>query len=170
MALKENGDKIKRTIIYDKEDYEKLIKVAARNKEDGLKSLNSISKLVRESIHQYLEPTQFDVIMRYTLKELRNYFKAKEATLIAETLKDDLYDINIISPKIFLLSKISDTIEIEKFDQLYGVDGVKLMEKLKNLSEFQCYIVIKFSRDFWQVSLSSENDSSNLLKQIFLID
>lgn len=170
MALKEDGDKIKRTIIYDKGDYDKLINAANKNKEDGLKSLNSISKLVRESIRQYLEPTQFDVIMRYTMKELRNYFKTKEATLIAATLKDSIYDINLISPKIFLLSKISDSIEIEKFDQVYGVDGTKFMEKLTNLSEFQCYIVIKMSSDFWKASLDPENDLDNTLKQTFLID
>ena len=180
MALKKDGNLFITTVTLDKTDYGKLVDIAVRNKEANKKlihkkdkkDMDKVSQLLRYAMKKYVtESSEFSILERYTKKELRNYFSLPEVFLIATALKGTLYDVTTISPKIVLLSKITDLMDLDNFHLKYNVNKEVLTNKLQKLSEFQCYIVIKMSLDFWS-TCGDYNDSeyinANLMK-FFLI-
>lgn len=171
MPLKETGNKVKKTVIFDKRDYDKLSKIAEENKEKDIKGLNSISNLVRDAIKKYLRPGDIDILARYTKKELINYFTIEEATLIAACFNATLYEPSIINPKVVLLGNVEDSITLEGYDTFYNVDKETILRKLIALSEFQCYIVIQMAFEFWDLPWKQRQgeEMEVQLKKIFMI-
>lgn len=173
MPLKEDGNKIKKTVIFDKKDYDTLSEMAVESKTKGEKDKNSISDHVRLAIKQYLgaaKPEILDYLFKYTKRELINYFTVEEATLIIASLNGTLYEISMINPKIVLIGNVEDSIDLDGFDSLYQVDKKMLLDKLSKLSEFQSYMVLNMSFEFWEEASGNPLDECNQrLKRIFLI-
>lgn len=171
MALKKDGDKVKKTVIFDNADYNKLTKIAKENKDKQLKELNNIGKLVRDAIKKYLAPNEIDILTRYTKKELINYFTIEEAELIIACLNGTMYEVNTINPKAVLIGNVEDSIVLEGYDSYYKVDKKIILNKLYNLSEFQCYLVIKMVSEFWNLPINERQGEKMILaiKRIFLI-
>ncbi|WP_315069325.1 hypothetical protein [uncultured Clostridium sp.] len=175
MALKEEGDLISKNVVLDKNDLSSFERLKESNKELNKKSsknkyITNVSHLIRDAMKKYLEPSEYSALERYTKKELRNYFTVEEASLITASFNGSSYDVNTISPKIVLVNTIKDNIDLDKFDELYNVNGESLMKKLNNLSEFQCYVVIKMTYTFWSTSEDINNDAIDNIKKIFLIN
>lgn len=174
MPLKENGNKIKKTVIFDKEDYEKIIRLAETNKQNNNKENNSVSKIIRNAIKSYLEKSnnELSILIKHTQYELLGYFTYNEAILMINAFNGTLYDLGtLIPPKTLLFSQIEDSINYDSTDSLYNVDKIDLLNKINRLTEFQCYVVINKCIDFWNLdsSLRQGEKMSDIIKNLFLI-
>ncbi|WP_279146694.1 MULTISPECIES: hypothetical protein [Clostridium] len=173
MALKNNEEKIKKTLIYNKSDYEHLSKEVKNNKASG-NGPKSISAIVRNIISEYINKSnkkdELDLLIKYTQKELINYFTVEEAVLITAALNGTLYDVSTINPKIVLIGNVKDSILLDGYDTFYKVDKDTILKKLQALSEFQCYVVIQMAFEFLEGAIKNPIDKGNKrLKSIFLI-
>lgn len=84
-----------------------------------------------------------------TKKKLSGLFNLKEALFIVAVLNSHLYNSNI-SDKSALISQIEGSIIYDGIDTIMGIDGEKVLEKIKGLTEFQCFTIIKQAREVTQ--------------------
>lgn len=108
-------------------------------------------------------------MIKYTRIEMMNYFSVAEACLIVDVLNGTLYSGDG-NPKAILYGNVEDGILLEDVDQKWGVDKDKLLEKINNLTEYQCYVVIANAFEFWDSAIETvEDDFKERLSRIFLI-
>jgi len=104
-------------------------------------------------------------MVNHTKQELKNYFTVEEAILICECLNGFSFDREwSIKSKIY--------IEIESYIRhsyfRYEVDTKKLLEKISNLTEFQCFVVVIMTCDFFSFEGNKVTDED--VKRIFNIE
>lgn len=174
MPLKEDGNKVKKTVIFDKADYEKIVRLAEENKRKNDKENNSTSKIIRNAIKSYLKISnnELSILIKYTQRELLGYFTYNEAVLMINAFNGTLYDLNsLIPPKTLLFGEIEDSINYDFTDSLYNVDKTTLLNKINKLTEFQCYVVISKCFEFWTLepSLRQGELMTDAIKNLFLV-
>lgn len=107
---------------------------------------------------------EFNDVINYTKTEIMNYFKENELLLIANCLKNSFYNPRT-SPKMTLAANIEDSIALNNSNNTYNVDEGQLLEKINNLSEFQCYTIIKEIQSYWN---NHNQIDSKILKDLFV--
>jgi hypothetical protein len=109
-------------------------------------------------------------ILRYTKKELINYFTVNEVRLILESLKNINYDSKMIEPKTFLYNNIENSIVLEKLDIKFEVDKELLLKNISSLVEYQAYTIIKMTLEYDKYKNIDIDEDIEVLKKIFTID
>jgi hypothetical protein len=104
-------------------------------------------------------------MVNHTKQELKNYFAVEEAILICECLNGFSFDREwSIKRKIYI--EIESYIGHSYFR--YEVDTKKLLGKISNLTEFQCFVVVVMVRDFFALEGNKVTDED--VKKIFNIE
>jgi hypothetical protein len=104
-------------------------------------------------------------MVRHTKQELKNYFTVEEAILICKALNGFSLDREwSIKSKVYI--EIESCIRHSYFR--YEVDTKKLLEKISNLTEFQCFVVVVMTRDFF--TLEGHRFTNEDVKRIFNIE
>ena len=131
-----------------------------QNKIDKEEVLTQEEMTIASYLLSYL-PTQ----VKLTKDELKNYFTEDEALMLS-SLFTDTYLTNFSSAKEKLISEVRAAIYYESVDNVYNVDGEKLINKLEKLTEFQAFTVLTMIEEvFFQGKVSDEE-----MKKIFNID
>jgi hypothetical protein len=131
-----------------------------QNKIDKEEALTQEEMTIASYLLSYL-PTQ----VKLTKDELKNYFTEDEALMLS-SLFTDTYLTNFSSAKEKLISEVRAAIYYESVDNVYNVDGEKLINKLEKLTEFQAFTVLTMIEEvFFQGKVSDEE-----MKKIFNID
>lgn len=95
--------------------------------------------------------------------ELKNIFTENEALMICDMLNGTLI-LSSSSIKNQLLLSVTDAVEEFRYDIKWEIDGQVLCDKIRKLTEFQCYCVTIMVNAFWR------EDFTNDVKRIFSID
>ncbi|MEG1482624.1 hypothetical protein [Clostridium sp.] len=106
-----------------------------------------------------------DAMRKYTKVELANYFSIEECQLICEIFKGSSYPPGI-SPKMVITDCIERCCVVDEVDKKWNVDKYKLINKLDHLTEFQCYLVILNTQEFWEEETQNDQDR---IRKIFII-
>ncbi len=88
-----------------------------------------------------------------------------EAKLIADLLNATISDHFSANT---LWAEIDDGIKFDRLDTKWEIDGPALIEKIKNLHEFDCMALIDAADRFW--NRQNENiDEDDLIREVFVI-
>lgn len=79
-----------------------------------------------------------------------------EALLIADALNGALFDNTTV---FYFWASIEDAIKLEGLDKKWQVDGKKLVDKLRSLSDAETLALVDAVERFWQASTRGENKS-----------
>jgi hypothetical protein len=101
--------------------------------------------------------------------ELRGYLTLSEAWYILDITNSFLYTGE--DPKSCLLSSIQDADLYEQTGSKWEVNITEFLQKIKDLSSFQCHVLYLMAEEFW--SLPDEhrngNQTEDIVKRIFCI-
>lgn len=113
---------------------------------------------------EMLAVTFNDLYLR-TKEELKGLFTKSEVMGITQAFCGTMIsECN----KAFLLMEIEDSIQLDRLDVMFGFDGTTLINKIKNLTEFQCMTVIGMLNEFRKAS-NGNIVSDEVLSKIFMI-
>lgn len=106
---------------------------------------------------------------KLTKAELRNYFTLEEVWCVIRAFQSSAYEPIEISPKYVLISQIQDCFIYEPHDRLSQVGINTVIEKIKALSQFQCYTLLMMYFEFSNKDFELEIPYSEI-KRAFMID
>jgi hypothetical protein len=113
-------------------------------------------------IEQYVL-TYHNLLYR-TIKGLGNYFNENELYCLFDIFNTSMYSPGISAYK-FLLWETTEVLENEQWMiEKWEIDKKVLIEKIKNLSEFQAFAVIMIIYKFWRDSNRCKYNLSLLFK------
>lgn len=105
-------------------------------------------------------------LRRYTLNEIRGIFTKEELSFMVDNLNGlIMQSVFMINADIFI-SGLEDGIEYEDLENKWGVDFVKLFEKINMLKSAQVYFLQDEIRRFWQIPTAYGSPSPDLDKLI----
>ncbi len=131
-----------------------------QNKIDKEEALTQEEMTIASYLLSYL-PTQ----VKLTKDELKNYFTEDEALMLS-SLFTDTYLTNFSSAKEKLISEVRAAIYYESVDNVYNVDGEKLINKLEKLTEFQAFTVLTMIEEVFFQGKASDTE----IRKIFNIN
>jgi hypothetical protein len=131
-----------------------------QNKIDKEEALTQEEMTIASYLLSYL-PTQ----VKLTKDELKNYFTEDEALMLS-SLFTDTYLTNFSSAKEKLISEVRAAIYYESIDDVYNIDGEKLISKLEKLTEFQAFTVLSMIEEAFFQGKASDAE----IRKIFNID
>lgn len=77
-----------------------------------------------------------------------------EAWLVADAMNGTLMDATTAP---FLWASVEDTIQLNKLDKKWNVDGAKLVEKLRRLSDIEALAIVDAAERFWVGNMRGED-------------
>jgi len=131
-----------------------------QNKIDKEETLTQEEMTIASYLLSYL-PTQ----VKLTKDELKNYFTKEEALMLI-SLFNGTYLSNFSSAKEKLISEVRAAIYYESVNDVYNVDGEKLIDKLEKLTEFQAFTVLSMIEEAFFQGKASDVE----IRKIFNID
>lgn len=112
----------------------------------------------------------FQDMIEHTKRELENVLDVEEAVLIMQCFNNTTYDSSKMTAKKMLLWQVEDGIKYDGYDVMYSVNADWIQEKIKNLTEFQSYVVIQMAMEYLHDSSKISGDSEwAKLKKVFQI-
>ncbi|OOO61388.1 hypothetical protein [Clostridium tepidum] len=105
-----------------------------------------------EDFHSLLERyvLTYHKLLYRTIKDLDNYFDSDELYCLFDIFNTAIYSQGISAYK-FLLWETTDVLEYEQWMiEKWEIDKKVIIEKIKNLSEFQAFAVIMIIYKFWR--------------------
>lgn len=101
--------------------------------------------------------------------ELRNYFTLEEVWCIVRAFHSTSYEPSEFKPKDILIIGIGDCFIYEPHDELSQVGINTVIEKIKALSQFQCYTLLMMYFEFRNNNFEFETPYSEI-KRAFMIE
>lgn len=115
---------------------------------------NSRSRVIQRDLDRYYG------LLERALKRAK--LSVKEACLIADVLNGTVIDARTAG---MFWAEVEDGIELEGYDEKWGVDGQALVEKLKNLNELQAMAIIDAAERFWTNCESGKETEGESLEE-----
>jgi hypothetical protein len=131
-----------------------------QNKIDKEEALTQEEMTIASYLLSYL-PTQ----VKLTKDELKNYFTKEEALMLI-SLFNSTYLSNFSSAKEKLISEVRAAIYYEPINDVYNIDGEKLINKLEKLTEFQAFTVLSMIEEAYFQGKASDTE----IRKIFNIN
>lgn len=103
---------------------------------------------------------------KFVSRELTGKFSLNEAQLICEATKDIMY-AGEMSARIVLMHAIEDASDFYNVDLKWQIDRSEIVQKVKELTEFQAYVVISMAFEYR--AIREEDKTEDILKKIFMI-
>lgn len=129
---------------------------ALNYEQENIDEVNSAMKMVLEKMYEF------------TKRELKNYFNYNEAFEILNTFISTIYRGDT-PPKELLLAEVRDHF-IYECPILSEDEQTTLMNKLKSLTEFQCFTIIMICHEYKCGLYEKTIDGIDEIKKIFLIE
>lgn len=101
--------------------------------------------------------------------ELRNYFTLEEVWCIVRALHSTTYKCDIVNPKDLLIIEIEECFNYEPHDELSQVGINTVINKIKALTQFQCYTLLMMYFEFRNSHFGFEIPYSEI-KRAFMIE
>lgn len=112
----------------------------------------------------------FFSIIEYEKIGIVDLLKIDEAMLICDILYVNKFSCQI-SPKTFLLEHIENSFFLGTISKNYNIEKENILQKLKPLSEHQCYILILLAcKSNAEKDIAGNEDYHELIKNNFLIN
>lgn len=114
------------------------------------------SSAVRQTVERYTD------LLNRARVALRDHFSAAELSLIVDASNGVIYDTWSI-PALWM--GIEDSIQLDRTDVKWSVDGPALVEKLKFLTPTECAAIVDATERFWRgVGKGEESSAEDLLQ------
>jgi len=108
----------------------------------------------------------YPYLRRYTLNEIRGIFTKEELSSMVDNLNGIIMQsVFMINADVFI-SSLEVGVEYEDLENKWGVDSVKLFEKINMLTAAQVYFLQDEIRRFWEIPTAYGSPSPDLDKLI----
>jgi len=92
---------------------------------------------------------RYFLLLENAYREVRKEFSQEEKAFILEMLNGAQYDSTSDSYRQLWL-RAEEMIKYEELDKKWKIDGVVLVEKLRNLSAHKCLAIVDRAEKFWE--------------------
>ncbi len=135
----------------------------SRKAKDYLDEINIIGIPIEDSdlVNNTIEI--FYNIIKGCKSKLRNYFNENELFFLFDVFNANKYNGNI-SAKKYLLYECEDVIKIDSLDLKYEINVEDLINKIKELDEFEAFTIITVINTFWRNPKKYSEDLSKLFE------
>lgn len=98
-------------------------------------------------------------LLSRTKREVKGRFSENEWNYLRDMLNGTILQSDVVPYRFVLTAEAEDANRYEGLGEKWNVDVKKLIEKLKNLSEFEAYTVAKMVDEFWASADTAEEGS-----------
>jgi len=112
----------------------------------------------------------FPYMRKYTLDELRGIFTKEELSAIVNSLNSIIMQAELMISKDVFVAHLEDSDKFEGLAEIWGIDFVKLSEKIERLSSVQVYFLQDEIRRFWDIPAAYGSPNSDFDKFVGFFD